>query len=161
MRKCSDSRHAAHAQSLIRAFSQSLNRAFALHPYILQYPMILLADREGFDQTAWMRRLIWTFAVCICPDMFSHGVAHIFIHFSSTMYFHNTYYIQSTLVISKSKGLSKILRDIRTSTYQICRIEEKINRTTTFNKCICNLTPEVRDITIHIIFCYLLLDFHV
>ena len=33
--------------------------------------------------------------------------------------------IQSTLVISKSKGLSKILRDIRTSTNQICRNEEK------------------------------------
>ena len=31
--------------------------------------------------------------------------------------------IQSTLVISKSKGLSEILRDIRISTYQICRIE--------------------------------------
>ena len=30
--------------------------------------------------------------------------------------------IQSTLVISNSKGLSEILRDIRTSTYQICRI---------------------------------------
>ena len=34
-------------------------------------------------------------------------------------------HIQSTLVISKSKGLSEILRDIRTSTYQICRIEKK------------------------------------
>ena len=34
--------------------------------------------------------------------------------------------IQSTPVISKSKGLSEILRDIRTSTYQIFRIEEKI-----------------------------------
>ena len=33
--------------------------------------------------------------------------------------------IQSTLVISKSKGPSKTLRDIRTSTYQICGIEEK------------------------------------
>ena len=33
--------------------------------------------------------------------------------------------IQSTLVISKSKGPSKTLRDIRTSTYQICSIEEK------------------------------------
>ena len=42
--------------------------------------------------------------------------------------------IQSTLVISKSKGPSNILRDIRTSTYQICRIEEKINKTTTFHK---------------------------
>ena len=35
--------------------------------------------------------------------------------------------IQSTLVISKSKGPSKTVRDIRTSTYQICSIEEKNN----------------------------------
>ena len=44
------------------------------------------------------------------------------------------------------QGLSEILRDICTSTYQICRIEEKIIRTTTFNKYICNWTLEVRDI---------------
>ena len=54
--------------------------------------------------------------------------------------------IQSTLVISNSMGNSEILRDIRTSTYQIYRIEEKIIRTTTFNKYICNWTLEVRDI---------------
>ena len=41
--------------------------------------------------------------------------------------------IQSTLVISKSKRRSEILRDNRTSTYQICRNEEKVNRTTTFH----------------------------
>ena len=35
--------------------------------------------------------------------------------------------IQSTLVISKSKGPSKKLRDIRTSTYQMCSSEEKNN----------------------------------
>ena len=35
------------------------------------------------------------------------------------------YIIQSTLVISKSKGLSEILRDISTSIYPICRTEEK------------------------------------
>ena len=34
-------------------------------------------------------------------------------------------FLQSTLVISKSKGPSKTVRDIRTSTYQICSIEEK------------------------------------
>ena len=34
-------------------------------------------------------------------------------------------HIQSTLVISKSEGPSETLRDIRTSTYQICSIEEK------------------------------------
>ena len=47
----------------------------------------------------------------------------------------------------------------------------KINRTTTFHKWICNLTPDVRDILkilwkeekllFSTIFCYLLLDFHV
>ena len=47
--------------------------------------------------------------------------------------------IQSTLVISNSKGLSEILRDICTSTYQIFRIEETVIRTTTFNN-ICNWT---------------------
>ena len=36
-------------------------------------------------------------------------------------------YIQSTLVISNSKRLSEILRDIHTSIYQICRTEEKTN----------------------------------
>ena len=54
--------------------------------------------------------------------------------------------IQSTLDISKSKRLPEILWDIRTSTYQICRIVEKIYRITTFNNWICNLTPKARDI---------------
>ena len=43
-------------------------------------------------------------------------------------------YMQSTLVISKSKGLSETLGDIRTSTYQICRIEETTNPITKFHK---------------------------
>ena len=34
------------------------------------------------------------------------------------------WYIQSTLIISKSKGLYETLRDCRTSTYQICGTEE-------------------------------------
>ena len=34
-------------------------------------------------------------------------------------------YLQSTLVIWKSKGPSETVRDIRTSTYQICSIVEK------------------------------------
>ena len=54
--------------------------------------------------------------------------------------------IQSTHVISNSKGPSEIFRDSRTSTYQICRIEKKIVQTTTFHKYICNWTLEVRDI---------------
>ena len=51
--------------------------------------------------------------------------------------------LQSNLVISNSKRLSEILRDIRTSTYQTCRIEEKLPGLTTFNKYMCNWTVEV------------------
>ena len=50
---------------------------------------------------------------------------------------------KSTLVILNSKGLSEILRDTRTLTYQICRIEEKIIQTTTFNKYMCNWTLKI------------------
>ena len=57
--KCAYSRHNAPAQCLIRAFY--------LHCYILQNPMILAADSEGPDQTARMRSLIWAFALRICP----------------------------------------------------------------------------------------------
>ena len=41
---------------------------------------------------------------------------------------------QSTLVISKLKGSSETIRDIRTSTYQIFRIGENTNGTTKFHK---------------------------
>ena len=84
--------------------------------------------------------------------------------------------IQSILVISNPKGLSEILRDIRSSTYQMCRIEDKIIRTTTFNKYIYviglfryikNIVGKRRNCSLgaisplfHNIF-LLLLDFHV
>ena len=57
--KCADSDHPAHAQSIIQVF--------VLHSYILLYPMILLADSEGPDQTALMRSLILVFAARVCP----------------------------------------------------------------------------------------------
>ena len=57
-----------------------------------------------------------------------------------------TEHIQSTLVISNSNGLSEILRDIHTSTYQIYKTEEKLIRLTTFNKYMCNWTLEVGNI---------------
>ena len=44
------------------------------------------------------------------------------------------FYNKFALDISKFKRLSEMLRDIRTSTYQICSIEEKINPATTFHK---------------------------
>ena len=49
--------------------------------------------------------------------------------------------LKSTLVISNSKGLTETHRDIRTS-------RKTTNWTTTINKWICNLTPEVRNIYI-------------
>ena len=88
--------------------------------------------------------------------------------------------IQSTLVISKSKGPAETLRDIRTSTYQMCRIEENTKRTTKFHKWTCNLTSLIRNIgglkilrkrgkiapgeqflPLSTIFYYLMLDFYV
>ena len=53
---------------------------------------------------------------------------------------HIIYHVQSALIISNSKGLSKIHRDTRSSTYQISKIEKK-NLTTKCPKFICNLTP--------------------
>ena len=54
--------------------------------------------------------------------------------------------VQSTLVIWKSKGPTETLRDIRTSTYHMCIIEENTNQTTKFHKYTCNLTPLVRNL---------------
>ena len=53
------SNHPAHVPSIIWTF--------APHSYILQYPMILLAANVGPDQIARMHRLIFAFAVRICP----------------------------------------------------------------------------------------------
>ena len=58
-----------------------------------------------------------------------------YTHFGLIIYsFLHCWSIQSTIVISKSKGPSEILRDIRTSTYQMCRTEENTNQTTKFHK---------------------------
>ena len=46
----------------------------------------------------------------------------------------NILMVRSTLVISKSKGPAETLRDIRTSTYQMCKIEENTKQTTKFHK---------------------------
>ena len=43
--------------------------------------MILLADSEGSDQTVWICRLIWAFAVGICPKTcFRFGVANFMFY---------------------------------------------------------------------------------
>ena len=65
--KCADSDHPAHAQSIIRAF--------VLNSYNLRYPMILLADSEGPDQTS---QAVLGFRCLYMPeDSFSHSMAHM------------------------------------------------------------------------------------
>ena len=56
---------------------QSIVRTFALHSYILLYPITLLGDSEDTDQTVWMRRLILAFTVHKCLKTFSHGASQI------------------------------------------------------------------------------------
>ena len=51
--------HPAHAQSIMQAFT--------FHSYILWHTIIVIADSEGSNQTARMRRLIWVFPVRIGP----------------------------------------------------------------------------------------------
>ena len=67
-----------HAQNVqIQMHAQCIIRAFALHSYILSYPMILFADSEGYCQTARMRRLIWAYKVQRHDFIFLHDMAYI------------------------------------------------------------------------------------
>ena len=68
-----------------------------------------------------MHRLIWVFTGCTC-DLVVNAV-------------HQSGYTVDSCYL-EFQGTRWKLWDIRTSTYQDCRIEEKINQTTTFNKCI-------------------------
>ena len=71
-------------------------------------------------------------ALCIKFSIQTKSLQHPVICLQTKL---QTFHIQSTLVISNSKGLYETLRDIRSSTYQIYGTEEKtINRTTTFNR---------------------------
>ena len=56
--------------------------------------------------------------------------------------------IQSTPVISNFKGLVKHFEISLLRHIWVERVRKTLNRTTTFNKWICNLTPEVRNIYI-------------
>ena len=47
--------------------SEKYHLTFALYSCFLRYPMSLLADSEGPDQTTQMHSLIWAFTVHICP----------------------------------------------------------------------------------------------
>ena len=102
----------------------------------------------------------------------------VFKHWIGLIYY-TRFHIQSTLVISKSKGPAETLWDIRTPTYQMCRIEENTKQTTKFHKWTCSLTPLMRNmcwkycgkrgkiapeeqfLPLSTIFYYLMLDFYV
>ena len=58
-------------------------------------------------------------------NMYTFHVWHKLVHVHFAFQNNICCEIQSTLVISKSNGLSEILRDSCTSAYRICRIEEK------------------------------------
>ena len=67
------------------------------------------------------------------PKAYS-GHLHISLVIGQVFFFQKQPKIQSTLVISKSKGPAETLRDIHTSTYQMCRIKENTKQTTRFHK---------------------------
>ena len=63
----------------------------------------------------------------LLSKLYHDELPHLDLHFLQIK-------LQSTLVIMKLKGPSETLRDIRTSTYQICRFEENTNQTSKFHK---------------------------
>ena len=78
---------------------------------------------------------LWSYILCrFCIDFLLGLLAPALPQLEHLLAANRRLIIQSTLVISKSKGPSETLRDIRTSTYQMCRIEENTNRTTKFHK---------------------------
>ena len=69
------------------------------------------------------------YTVLLCLLMLTGSVCKLALN----IYAQKKTKIQSTLVVSKLRGPSETLRDIRISTYQICRIEENAYRTTKFH----------------------------
>ena len=77
----------------------------------------------------WFKYLLYT-SFKVSPNHLNHAYLERGMHKRSCLQAVSPVtgmHIQSNLVISKSKGPSKTVRDIRTSTYQICSIEEKNN----------------------------------
>ena len=65
--------------------------------------MILLRDSEGSDQTAWMRRLIWVFAVHISLKTRFHLARLMYFHLSDPcLHVLNIMVIPSSLEIMKT-----------------------------------------------------------
>ena len=72
---------------------RSLIRTFAPRSYILQCPLILLADREGLDQTARMHSLGWA-----GPRLAAYARRHVFACRVQIMSEHNKKLFLSTFL---------------------------------------------------------------
>ena len=67
--------------------------------------------------------------------IFMDVMTKVFCNDASNKCFTRAYRTYSRLSLSRSrKGPAETLRDIRTSTYQMCRIEENTKQTTKFHK---------------------------
>ena len=126
--------HLAHL-ALVRSSSTTCVGA----QMVLQCSEEFEINTTGFTDSVWWMKVVNTDAIIhgifIKPNRLFNIISITDQVLFSENQRNNNDKIQSTLIISNSKGLSKILRDIRTLTYQICRIEEKLIWLTTFNKC--------------------------
>ena len=108
-----------------------------------KFQMNQMKDVEGVEET---RFLTYRANVCmgntaVKNSLIKNPKPHAHLHIIGRK---STY---SRLSLSRSwRDPLKHFRDIRTSTYQMFRIEENTNRTTKFHKWTCNLTPLVRNI---------------
>ena len=98
----------------IYCFPHSLNSDMSRYGYL-----------ELFQWVPWNSR--WRESTVHCCIRRDDKTKPSIFFFVCILCFQRQYFIQSTLVISNSKGLSEILRDIHSSTYQVCRIEKKNN----------------------------------
>ena len=119
-------------------------------------------DSKDPDQTAYLCSLIWIFAFHL---QHIEIVEHIWILHTSVQKHSLSTGNSSFLEVQGTLKYFEISvpRHVRL----ICRIEEKINQTTSFHKCICNFTPELeidrkycekeeKLLLFSTIFCYLL-----
>ena len=108
-------------------FLVSFLQVMNLHPLRYLY-------NDFYFSFEWMKRPTYVF---FDETQIMHIIVTFFGYITSSLSVKKSctfLHIQSTLVISKSKGPTIRLRDIRTLTYQICSIEEKTIRTTKFHK---------------------------
>ena len=99
------------------------NSGTAVSPSCSPYITTKLISNMSYFMLTYHTCIFISFAKCLL-------CMHIFFFFFK--FFMN--YLQSTIIISKLKEPSETLQDIRTSTYQICRIEENTEGTTKFHK---------------------------